>query len=319
MLQQTNITTVKPYFHRFINRWKNIEEIAKAPLNEILKEWAGLGYYARARNLKKCAKTIINEHNGKMPNNKKELIKLQGIGDYISGAIAAIAFEENVPAVDGNVERVVSRYNAIKTKKGKLNKICKEFIQKEIDKNKKKKIAGNLAQAIMDIGATVCTPRNPKCERCPLKKECVAYKNGDMEKYPVKMKQREKPIRKGIAFVIFRKDGAVRLIKRKKESLLGEMSAVPTNDWSAKKDGEKNKDSIPFKAKWDKCGIVKHTFTHFHLELEVYQTILDEKIDKTKIPKGWWAKQKNINNEALPSLMKKTLKKAGVNVQASSR
>lgn len=319
MLQQTNTTTVKPYFRQFIKRWKNIKEISKAPIEEIRKEWAGLGYYSRATNLKKCAEAVVEQYNGRFPKTKNELIKLAGIGDYTSSAIAAIAFNEKTAVVDGNIERVVSRYCAIEEQRPALTKKCKEFLQKEIDKTKNIN-AGDLAQAMMDLGATICTPKNPKCDICVLKKLCKARKLAEVEKFPRKSKKARLPTRKGAAFVIRREtDGAVWLIKRKEKGMLANMTSVPTTDWSAKKNGEIGKSAVPFKSEWKKCGVVRHTFTHFHLELEVYETYLHEvhetKLRKNKkIEKGYWVMPKHIEKEALPSLMRKVINQAGANI-----
>ena len=312
MLQQTNVTTVTPYFLKFIHRWKTLKSIAKAPMDEVLKEWAGLGYYARARNLKRCAETLVKDYNSAFPKTKNELMKLQGIGDYTGAAIAAIAFDEKVAVVDGNVERVMSRVQMLDEVKPALTEKCKEILQKEIDQGLKNGEAGNLAQGLMDLGATVCTPRNPKCDICPVMTECKAAMLGNVEEYPKKIKKRKMPTRKGAAFVITKNDGAVWLVKRKEKELLGSMSGVPTTKWSVKENGKVGKSALPFEAKWKKCGIVKHTFTHFHLELEVYQ-VLVRKNKKMKEENGWWSPPNNISKEALPSLMRKVLNQADAN------
>ncbi|MGI9352644.1 MAG: A/G-specific adenine glycosylase [Rhizobiaceae bacterium] len=299
MLQQTQVATVIDYYIRFVEQWPSIRDLAAAELDDVLKAWAGLGYYSRARNLKKCADLIVKNHNGRFPENYDELRQLPGIGDYTASAIASIAFGEAVAVIDGNVERVISRHKMIVTPfpaaKSQVRKYLEEMLEPENP--------GEFAQAMMDLGATVCSPRRPTCAFCPVSGDCIARAQGNPEQYPVKMKKSIKPTRKGAAYIIQNDRGEVFLCKREEKGLLAGMAQVPTTQWNSQEDGATGFEAAPLKADWQFEGTVRHTFTHFHLELEVWT------VSNTNHPalEGWWCAPKNLNNEALPSVMLKVL------------
>src|SRR5205823_6586096 len=225
MLQQTTVATVGDYFHRFVMRWPTIEALAAAPIDEVLSAWAGLGYYARARNLHACARVVAEQHGGLFPEDEAALLALPGIGPYTAAAIRAIAFDHQASAVDGNVERVIARLFAIETPlpdaKIEIGARAAELVPA--------RRAGDYAQAMMDLGATVCTPRSPRCVICPLMKNCLARKLAIAEKLPQRAPKADKPTRRGLAFVLARKDGAILLRKRPTNGLLGGMDEVPSS------------------------------------------------------------------------------------------
>ena len=300
MLQQTTVATVSDYFVRFIALWPTLADLAAASEEEVLKAWAGLGYYSRARNLKKCADTLVRLHDGTFPNNAAALQKLPGIGSYTAAAIAAIAFNERAPVIDGNIERVIARYREIKHVFPKAKSFVLEWVSAFTPSDR----PGDFAQAMMDLGATICTPRNPSCPICPLHADCWAYNSGDPEAFPYRTLKRTKPKRIGAAFVVTNSKGEVLLKKRGESGLLAGMSEVPTTTWTANSDGSSGKDAAPFPAKWKECGSVRHVFTHFELELMIYRAAID-----MPAPEGhWWSL--NYNSEALPTLMKKVIETA---------
>lgn len=305
MLQQTQVATVKDYFLKFITNWPELQDLANADEEDVLKAWAGLGYYSRARNLKKCANLIVADYDGNFPQTVDELLKLPGIGDYTASAISSIAFGKAVPVVDGNVERVITRFKRIKTPipeaKPQIRKITNELL----DKNR----AGDFAQAMMDLGATICTPKKPNCPLCPVGESCQANAKGDMEIYPVKLPKKAKPTRRGAAFVIVNSAGSIYLQKRKDTGLLAGMSEVPTSEWNSNEDGAIGIEAAPIscgtKNEWQACKPIKHTFTHFHLVLEVW-TIQSDSVNGN----GWWSTLDEIDNEALPTVFTKVIKAA---------
>lgn len=299
MLQQTQVVTVREYFLKFTGKWPTVHDLANADLEDVLKAWAGLGYYSRARNLKKCADIVVLEHNGRFPETYDGLKALPGIGDYTAAAIASIVFGVPVPVVDGNVERVIARYDQIaETFPG-----AKSAVRVRVDELLDATMPGEFAQATMDLGATICTPKNPVCALCPVVKGCNGHKNGEQETYPRKVPKKAKPTRKGAAFVIINSENEVFLCKRPEKGLLGGMTQVPTTDWSAAKDGATGLEAAPLKAEWKNFGIAKHTFTHFHLELTVWKTI---NVDAVELD-GWWCSQNLLKSEALPTVMHKVL------------
>ena len=303
MLQQTQVETVKPYFANFLAAWPDVNSLAAARQDEVMKAWAGLGYYSRARNLKKCAEIVAAELGGRFPDNREDLKKLPGIGDYTASAIAAIAHNHAVPVIDGNVERVVSRLAAIATPLPK----AKVEITKVVADNLSKVRPGDFAQAMMDLGASICTPRKPACIVCPLRDHCKVIRTGDPEHYPVKAARRDKPLRRGAAFVAVRDDGAIFLRKRKEQGLLGGMTEVPTTGWTARIDGETGAKAAPFPANWKSVGSVRHVFTHFELELSIY---LAETNNPDPALDGWWSSPSDLPEEALPTVMKKAIESA---------
>ncbi len=302
MLQQTQVATVKDYFHKFITKWPTLDGLAQSDQEDVLKAWAGLGYYSRARNLKKCADVVVAEYDGKFPQTFEELKKLPGIGDYTASAIASIAFDQPVAVLDGNVERVMSRHQRIEAFFPEAKAAIKLILNSILDDNR----PGEFAQATMDLGATICTPKRPACAVCPINEDCLGFKNGDAENFPYKKPKSEKPTRKGAAFVIINAKGEVFLCKRQESGLLAGMTQVPTTDWNSRQDGSYDTSEAPIEANWGKAGIAKHTFTHFHLELTVWKT---NNINTLPV-NGWWCNIDKLSDEALPTAMRKVIEKA---------
>ncbi len=296
MLQQTAVASVAPRFLKFLERWPDVAAMAAADIDEVLGEWAGLGYYARARNLHKCAMAVMREHGGKFPHTEDILKTLPGIGDYTAAAIAAIAFDRLAVVVDGNIERVVSRLFAI----DKPLPGAKALIKQRAGAIWPQQRSGDFAQGLMDLGAGVCKPRAPNCPACPLAGHCAAQRLSRAEDFPVKPATRPKPWRKGAVFVLVNAQGEVLFERRPEKGLLGAMLGLPGSPW-ADKPG-KAIAHAPATTKWRFAGAVTHIFTHFHLTLEVY-------IGKT--PKGFrrareqqWLAPKQAR---LPTVMKKAL------------
>lgn len=302
MLQQTTVEAVKPYFLKFIALWPTVSDLARADSDDIMRAWAGLGYYSRARNLKACAGVVENTYAGSFPDTESGLLALPGIGPYTAAAIAAIAFDRPAAVVDGNVERVFTRLAAIATPLPKAKSEIKDLVALSVQMNR----PGDFAQATMDLGATICTPRRPKCLMCPVRDECLALRQGDPERYPVKAAKAEKPLRRGAAFVAIH-DGAIFLRKREAKGLLGGMAEVPSTGWNSRTDGELVPGAAPFAAKWENSGSISHVFTHFALELTVFRAEIAERPAENG---GWWARLEDIHTEALPTVMKKAIEAA---------
>jgi A/G-specific adenine glycosylase len=302
MLQQTTVKTVAPYFLRFLQQWPTVQNLAAAPLQDVLKAWAGLGYYARARNLHACAQAVVERHGGKFPADESELLALPGIGAYTAAAVAAIAFDRPVVPVDGNIERVVTRLFAIAEPLPASKTTIRHLAQALTPQAR----AGDFAQALMDLGASICSPQRPACALCPLNDGCEARRRGDPEIFPVKMPKREGKLRRGAAFFALRADGMVLVRSRPTKGLLGGMTEVPTTEWSADFDESAALGDAPFNASWKRLrGKVTHVFTHFPLELSVYAA---EVPAKTRAPKGArWVSLSELSGEALPSLMRKVI------------
>ena len=301
MLQQTTVAAVGPYFGRFVDRWPTAADLAAAETDSVMQEWAGLGYYSRARNLKRCAEIVAGEHGGRFPDTAAALSALPGIGPYTAGAIAAIAFDEQVPVVDGNVERVVTRLERIATPLPKAKAEVRDAVALMTPADR----PGCFAQAMMDLGATICTPKRPACALCPLMEGCAARIAGDQELYPVKAPKKVKPIRTGVAYVAVRADGAVLLRRRPERGLLGGMAEVPGAGWAAGK-GETEDDEPPLRAEWRRMPTpVRHTFTHFHLTLDVYRAEVGR--DIAAPADAWWSPPDRLDGEALPTVMRKVV------------
>ncbi len=294
MLQQTTVAAVKDYFIRFVSRWPTVEALAAAEREDVMRAWAGLGYYARARNLHACAQMVAREHDGRFPETFEGLLALPGVGPYTAAAIAAIAFDHPVAAVDGNVERVVSRLYAIEVPLPE----SKPDIQSRAQALVPEKRAGDFAQAMMDLGATICTPKSPNCLICPFTDECVGRRLGIAGTLPHKAPKKAVPVRKGYAYWVERSDGAVLLRQRPDKGLLGGMMEVPSSEW-----GERLPREHIFQADWKKLpGVVEHTFTHFHLEIVVMHVVADFALpDKT----FRWVAKDALDSEALPTVMRK--------------
>lgn len=300
MLQQTTITAVRPYFTRFLQLFPTVESLAQAPSETVMGAWAGLGYYSRARNLHACAKAVVAL--GGFPETEAELRTLPGIGAYTSAAVAAIAFGVTAAAVDGNVERVMSRLHLIETPlpaaKPEIHARTLEIVPADRP--------GDFAQALMDLGATICTPKRPACALCPWMTPCRARAAGVQETLPRKLPKREGELRRGAAFVVVRRDGTVLLRTRPPKGLLGGMSEVPTSEWRADYDVAKAVLDAPLDARWQRLpGFVRHVFTHFPLELSVQ---VAKVASGTAAPQGArWVPLTALGDEALPTLMRKVL------------
>ncbi len=263
MLQQTTVAAVKDYFERFTARWPTVTDLAAAEDADVMAEWAGLGYYARARNLLKCARFVVSEYDGVFPDTVEELLKLPGVGPYTAGAVAAIAFDRQATVVDGNVERVMARLYDIHTPlpaaKPELTKKAAALTPRERP--------GDYAQAVMDLGATICTPRNPACGLCPWRSACKAQAAGTAAELPKKTPKKPKPIRHGVVYIAKRVDGAFLLETRPESGLLGGMLGWPGSDWT---EGQAPSHEAPIRAEWKTINAeARHTFTHFHLRLTV--------------------------------------------------
>jgi len=294
MLQQTTIPHGTPYFLTFTDRWPTVGALAAAADEDVMAAWAGLGYYARARNLLKCAREVAAR--GAWPKTEAELKKLPGIGPYTAGAVAAIAFGQRAAAVDGNVDRVFARVLALTGEWA----AAKKRIHAEVAALVPADRPGDFAEALMDLGATVCTPAKPDCLICPLSQLCKARAEGAPERYPAKPAAKAKPVRRGTAWVVVCK-GEVLLVRRPERGLLGGMLGLPTSDWSADGDGDPE---TPFRARWEDCGEVRHVFTHFDLRLAV------KRADPARRPEsdGLWVPVEAV--EGLPSVFAKAFRLA---------
>jgi A/G-specific adenine glycosylase len=306
MLQQTTVRAVAPYFLRFLERWSDVHALAAASLDDVLRLWAGLGYYARARNLHACARAVVAQHGGHFPRSEADLATLPGIGRYTAAAIAAIAFDAKAAAVDGNVERVVARLFAIEQPLPAAKEAVRGHAQTLVPEQR----SGDFAQAVMDLGATICTPKKPACALCPWSEPCAARRRGDPEIFPFKTPKREGRLRRGAAFVLRRADGSVLLRTRPEKGPLGGMTEVPTTQWLAEFDDASALADAPSVGRaqitWRRlAGLVRHVFTHFPLELTVYAA---DVAAGTPAPDGTrWVALADLPGEALPNLMRKVL------------
>jgi A/G-specific adenine glycosylase len=299
MLQQTTVATVGPYFDRFVARWPDISALAAAPLDNVLRLWQGLGYYARARNLHACARAIVERHGGAFPDDRAALQSLPGVGAYTAAAIAAIAFDQRVAAVDGNVERVMARLYAVAAPlpaaKPRLAALAAALVPS--------RRAGDFAQAMMDLGATLCTPRRPRCVLCPWRSACAAGSLGRAEAFPARAERPERPQRFGVAFWLTRGDGGVLLRRRPDRGLLGGMIEIPSTVWRESPwDLDEALRAAPASAEWSLLpGTVRHGFTHFRLELAVAAATAAVPVE------GLWSTIDRLGEHALPTLMKKVV------------
>ncbi len=286
MLQQTTVAAVKPYFERFVAAWATVAALAAADDGAVMRAWAGLGYYARARNLLACARALVAGHGGRFPDDEAVLRTLPGIGAYTAAAIAAIAFGRRAVAVDGNVERVVTRLFAVETPlpgaRARIRALADGLVP---DSG-----AGDFAQAMMDLGATICTPRNPDCGRCPLQAHCAGFARGDPARYPLKAAKAAKPRRAGTAYWLER-DGEVLLVRRPAKGLLGGMLALPTE--------------APTEAAWRAAGAVDHVFTHFALTMTLMCAEEQAGGPDMAAPEALWWPVERIGEAGLPTLFAK--------------
>jgi A/G-specific adenine glycosylase len=308
MLQQTTVKAVIPYFLEFVRRWPKVERLAKAKLDDVLAAWAGLGYYSRARNLHACAKAVVERHGGKFPASEAELRELPGIGPYTAAAVAAIAFGERTSPVDGNIERVVARLFAVRDplpgSKPRLRALAATLTPETR--------AGDHAQAMMDLGARICTPKRPSCLMCPLSLGCEARALGFEATLPARKPKADRPVRYGIAFVALREDGHVLVRRRPEAGLLGGMLEVPSTTWGDDRlTGAHAMKSAPLRADWwPVAGVVSHTFTHFRLEIATYRALVaaDAQLDLWADPERCqWLPRHRLERAALPSVMRKII------------
>lgn len=302
MLQQTTVATVKSYYKKFLELWPCVQDLAAADLDDVLHAWQGLGYYARARNLHKCAQKVTRDFNGRFPESETRLLELPGIGPYTAAAIAAIAFGKKATPVDGNVERVISRLFKVEEKLPKAKKVLGELAVSITPQER----CGDFAQAMMDLGATVCSPKKAACGLCPWMKACIARLEGTPTDYPRKEAKKPKPTKKAYLFWLENKDGSVLMRKRPEKGLLGGLMEFPSTDWQEEGlDKTKAQRKAPASALWKELeGTVKHTFTHFHLEF----VVLKARTNSNPPTNGKWIPLEEMKDYALPTLMKKVVR-----------
>lgn len=299
MLQQTQVITVLPYYADFLKRWPDVKALARAPDDDVMHAWAGLGYYARARNMLKCARVVADERQGAFPRSEEDLLTLPGVGAYTAAAICAIAFGGNAAAVDGNVIRTLTRLYAIDAQMPKGRALVEEKARAMLPAGR----AGDFAEALMDLGSNVCKPRNPDCSACPWGSECRARALGSPLDYPHKATKQPKPTRRGWAFWVERADGCVLLERRPDKGLLGGMMGFPGTAWEAQMPSVIQATEFFGEGEWEVVpGIVTHTFTHFHLELQVMRLMSKGRNS------GIWHPKDALDGKALPSLMHKVAK-----------
>jgi A/G-specific adenine glycosylase len=311
MLQQTTVRAVGPYFEKFLARWPDVTALGRASLDDVLRMWAGLGYYSRARNLHACAASVMRDHGGAFPDSEAGLRALPGIGPYTAAAIAAIAFDRRTMPVDGNIERVVSRLFAVEEPlpqaKPKIQELAATLLGPSRAGDEQSR-AGDSAQALMDLGATICTPKKPACALCPLNEDCMARAQGTQESFPRKLAKKTGELRRGAAFVVTR--GEELLVRtRAEKGLLGGMTEVPGSEWRAGLDDKAALAQVPALkgvTRWHrKTGVVNHVFTHFPLELVVYTASVPA---RTRAPEGMrWVPVATLEGEALPNVMRKVV------------
>jgi A/G-specific adenine glycosylase len=304
MLQQTTVRAVGPYFEKFLARWPDVAALGRAALDDVLRMWAGLGYYSRARNLHACAVAVLRDHGGTFPDTEEGLRTLPGIGPYTAAAIAAIAFDRRTMPVDGNIERVVSRLFAVEEALPQAKPRIQELAATLLGETR----AGDSAQALMDLGASICSPKKPACALCPFAEDCVARTRGDQETFPRKAPKKTGALRRGAAFVVTRGDELL-VRSRPEKGLLGGMTEVPGSDWLAGQEDDAARAQAPKLSgvsRWRrKAGIVTHVFTHFPLELVVYTAQVPA---RTRAPDGMrFVPVATLADEALPNLMRKVV------------
>jgi A/G-specific adenine glycosylase len=299
MLQQTTVATVGTYYRKFLELWPTVGALAAAPREDVLKAWAGLGYYARARNLHACAKVVAYEMGGRFPATEAGLSALPGIGPYTAGAIAAIAFDRRAAAIDGNVERVMARFHAIETPLPDAKPLIRALAAAMVPERR----AGDFAQALMDLGATICTPKRLNCMICPWTEDCSGRRAGVADQLPRRRAKSKRPQRRGVAFWVERADDKVLLRERPDRGLLGGMMEIPSSEWRARVDRPETE--APLAAKWVRTKKrIEHTFTHFHLELEIWSARVPANTEVSDRA-ARWVSRRDLAGEALPSVMRK--------------
>ena len=304
MLQQTTVKAVGPYFEKFVARWPDVTALGSASQDDVLRMWAGLGYYSRARNLYACAVTVTREHGGVFPDTEEGLRALPGIGPYTAAAIAAIAFDRHTMPVDGNIERVVSRLFSVEEELPQAKPLIQQLAATLLANSR----AGDSAQALMDLGASICTPKKPACSLCPFTEDCTARAQGTQDTFPRKAPKKSGTLRRGAAFVVTRGDELL-VRSRPEKGLLGGMTEVPGSDWLAGQEDAMAKQQAPALkglSRWQrKVGVVTHVFTHFPLELVVYTAKAEA---RTRAPEGMrWVPIATLADEALPNVMRKVI------------
>ncbi len=307
MLQQTTVKAVAPYYLKFLKSWPNVRKLAAAGLDDVLRAWAGLGYYARARNLHACAQAVTAKHGGAFPDGEDALRALPGVGSYTAAAIAAIAFGRRTVAIDGNIERVIVRLFAVEP----ALPAAKAYIRRHAETLVPQHRPGDFTQAMMDLGATICTPKRPACALCPWMDACAARARGDQESFPRKAPKVEGKMRRGASFVATRRDGRVLVRSRPEKGLLGGMTEVPSTPWTQDFDEADALSHAPLKAAWRRLpGVVEHGFTHFPLQQSVYVASIPA---RTRAPAGMrWVPIEDLHSEALPNVMRKVIAHAGL-------
>ena len=304
MLQQTTVAAVRDYHRKFLDRWPTVDNLAAAADADVMAAWAGLGYYARARNLLKCARTVVANHGGVFPDTYDDLLKLPGIGPYTAAAVAAIAFDRPETVVDGNVERVMARLNDIHAPLPGAKSVLTDHARTLTPEQR----PGDYAQAVMDLGATICTPRNPACGICPWRDPCAARQAGTAAELPKKTPKKKTPTRFGIVYVALREDGAWLLETRPESGLLGGMLGWPGTDW-----GDDPLPHPPLSAEWNALNEeARHTFTHFHLRLK----IMIARVGMDAAPtRGQFLTPSTFSPTALPTAMRKVFDLAHVTLR----
>jgi A/G-specific adenine glycosylase len=311
MLQQTGVKTVGPYFEKFMARWPDVSALGRASLDDVLRMWAGLGYYSRARNLHACAVAVLRDHSGIFPDTEEGLRALPGIGPYTAAAIAAIAFDRRTMPVDGNIERVVSRLFAVEEPLPQAKPLIQQLAATLLGPSRAgdvKTRAGDSAQALMDLGSSICTPKKPACALCPLNDGCAARTRGDQEAFPRKAPKKSGELRCGAAFVVTR-GGELLVRTRPEKGLLGGMTEVPNSSWlaaQADKAALQQAPDLKGITRWHrKAGVVTHVFTHFPLQLVIYTANVPA---RTRAPDGMrWVPIATLADEALPNVMRKAI------------
>ncbi len=304
MLQQTTVKTVIPYFQKFIDKWRCVDELSCASEGEVLAFWAGLGYYARGRNLLKCAKELRGRFNSKIPNDKKKLLSLPGIGEYTASAIRSIAFGEKEVVVDANIERVICRLFKIEKPIKQSKRDIKECASQLFPGFH----SGDLAQALMDFANSICKPKKPSCAQCPISRSCLSFKYDVVENIPSKPIKKNKPIKMGYVFFATLRPNKFLLERRPSEGILGGLLGFPTTKW----DVERNEPTFPFKANWFNTEtVVTHEFSHFKLELEI--VIGETEYSKFDNSKYLVAESQKFDHLSLPTLMRKVYAQAKIN------
>ncbi|SIS84145.1 A/G-specific DNA-adenine glycosylase [Roseivivax lentus] len=298
MLQQTTVAAVKSYFEAFTARWPTVRDLAAAPDVDVMAAWAGLGYYARARNLLKCARAVVADHGGVFPDSYSGLLTLPGVGPYTAAAIAAIAYDEPATVVDGNVERVMARLHDEHTPLPQ----AKPILTRHAEALTPAQRPGDYAQAVMDLGATICTPKRPACGLCPWRGACAAWDAGTQAELPKKAPKKKKPVRTGIAYLVRRVDGAWLLERRPDSGLLGGMLGWPGSDWIDQTLGTPA-EAPPIRAEWKTLSAeARHTFTHFHLRLSLRTAL----VPMERAPeRGEFVAPEEFRPADLPTLMRK--------------